>query len=413
MNRFIPPRRTIMTPGPVEADPRVLQAMSSPIVGQFDPAFTDLMNETMTLTRRLFHSDNHWAFPIDGTSRSGMEAVMVSLIEPGDRVLIPIYGRFGWLLTEIADRCGAEIITMETEWGSVFAPEDVIARIEEEQPKITAIVHGETSTGCLQPLEEIGRAVRSQGGLFLVDAVATIGGVAFHMDDWHVDAVVGGTQKCISGPSGSAPVCYNDRVERTLAPRRQVERGIRAEGDEDAASAPIRSNYFDLTQLQDYWSPRRLNHHTEATSMLYALYESLRVVHEEGLEARWDRHLLHERAIVEGIRAMGLDLYNDHANKLPVVTCILVPDGVEETPVRQMMLEEFGVEIAASFGPLQGLIWRIGAMGYSARKENVYHVLFAFEAALMAHGASIHPGAAVQAARRVYEDARTAAAAPS
>lgn len=409
MKAFIPPRRTIMTPGPVEADPRVLQALSNPIIGQFDPVFTDLMNETMTAVRRLFQSENHWAFPIDGTSRSGMEAVMTSLIEPGDKVVVPIFGRFGYLLTEIAERCGGDVYTLEKPWGSVFTAEEVQAKIAEVNPKITAIVHGETSTGCLQPLQEIGTYCRENNCLFIVDAVATIGGVDFRMDEWKVDAVVGGTQKCVSGPSGSAPICYNDRAEAVMQERKQVEKGIRDhQSDSGDHDRRIQSNYFDLTQLQDYWSPRRLNHHTEATSMLYALYESLRVVHEEGLENRFARHLLHEQAIVAGVQAMGLTIYNDHSSKLPVVTCVTIPPGVDDAGVRKMMLDEFGVEIASSFGPLQGKIWRIGAMGYSARKENVYHVLFALEAALIAHDVHIHRGEAVQAARRIYEMQSTA-----
>lgn len=403
MKAFIPPRRTIMTPGPVEADPRVLQALSNPIIGQFDPVFTDLMNETMTAVRGLFQSKSHWAFPVDGTSRSGMEAVLCSIIEPGDKVVVPIFGRFGYLLTEIAERCGGDVHTLEKPWGSVFSAEEVKEKIKEVNPKVVAIVHGETSTGCLQPLQEIGAFCREFGCLFAVDAVATIGGVDFQMDEWYVDAVVGGTQKCVSGPSGSSPICYNERAEAVMQERKQVEKGIRDQqsdvGDHDRR---IQSNYLDLTQLQDYWSPRRLNHHTEATSMLYALYESLRVVHEEGLPERFARHLLHEEAIIAGIRAMGLSIYNDHENKLPVVTCIDIPAGADDAGTRKMMLDEFGVEIASSFGPLQGKIWRIGAMGYSARKENVYHVLFALEASLTAQHVNLHRGEAVQAAREVY-----------
>jgi (S)-ureidoglycine---glyoxylate transaminase len=406
---FIPPRRTIMTPGPVEADPRVLQALSSPIVGQFDPVFTDLMNETMKLVRSLYRTDNQWAFTIDGTSRAGMEAIMVSLIEPGDKVLVPIYGRFGYLLAEIAGRCGGDVRTVEKDWNTVFEAEEIVRLIDEVDPVITAIVHGETSTGCIQPLEKIGAACREHGSLFLVDATATIGGVEFRMDDWNVDAVAGGTQKCISGPSGTSPISFNDRAAEKMEPRRQVELGIRSETDEDAEALPVRSNYFDLTQLQDYWSPRRLNHHTEATSMLYALYESLRIIAEEGLDERAFRHTLHEKALMAGVQAMGLEIYNNHAHKLPVVTCIRIPDGVDDEAVRLLMLEEFGVEIASSFGPLKGKIWRIGSMGYSARKENVYHVLFALEAALTSCGASIHHGRAVAAAMEIYKKSNSAA----
>ncbi|WP_018924036.1 pyridoxal-phosphate-dependent aminotransferase family protein [Salsuginibacillus kocurii] len=411
MKPFIPSQRTIMTPGPVEADPRVLRALSYPIVGQFDPEFTNLMNETMKGTRKLFQSNNHWAYPIDGTSRAGLEAVLSSVIEPGDELLIPIFGRFGYLLTEIAERCGGVVHNIECPWGQVFDPGDVIQAVERVQPTIVAMVHGETSTGCMQPLADIGQFCRKNGQLFIVDAVATIGGVDIPTDDWCIDAIIGGTQKCISGPSGMAPICYNERVEEKINTRKQVEKGIRDAGqDEDDHDRRIQSNYFDLTQLQDYWSPRRLNHHTEATSMLYALYESLRVIQEEGLQNRVYRHQLNEKALVAGLKAMGVSIYNDFAHKLPVVTCIEVPDHVEENSVRQMMLDEFGVEIASSFGPLKGKIWRIGTMGYSCRKENIYHVLFAFEAALVAHGVDIAHGEAVQAAREVFTTEQAEAA---
>ncbi len=214
-------KRTIMTPGPVEAEPRVLRAMSAPILGQFDPAFTEMMNETMAMLRKLFQTNNHWAYPIDGTSRSGLEAVLTSLIEPGDRVFVPIYGRFGHLLVEICERLEAEVHTIECEWGTVFSEDEVIAELKKVQPKILACVHGETSTGCLMPLEKIGRACRDEDVLFVVDAVATIGGVEFKVDDWFVDAAIGGTQKCLSVPSGMAPITYNSRAEAVINRRKK------------------------------------------------------------------------------------------------------------------------------------------------------------------------------------------------
>lgn len=397
------PLRTIMTPGPVEADPRVLRAMATPILGQFDPAFTQMMNETMDMIRQTFQTKNQWAFPIDGTSRSGLEAVLCSLIEPGDKVLVPIFGRFGHLLTEIAERQGAEIHLMECKWGEVFDQQAVIDEVKRVQPKILAIVHGETSTGCMQPLDQIGPACRELGVLTVVDAVASIGGVPVKVDEWQLDAVIGGTQKCISVPSGMAPITYNERVERILASRKKVERGVAQESDRRDVAHPIRSNYFDLSQLQDYWGPRRLNHHTEATSMLYALREGLRVLLEEGLEERFERHKLHEQALIAGIRGMGLELFNDFDWKLPVVTCIKIPAGVDGESVRSLLLNQFGIEIASSFGPLHGQIWRIGTMGYSCRKENVLFVLAALEAVLIRHKASIAIGKGVQEALDVYE----------
>lgn len=397
------PLRTIMTPGPVEADPRVLRAMTTPILGQFDPAFTQIMNETMDMLRQTFQTNNQWAFPVDGTSRSGIEAVLCSLIEPGDKVLVPIFGRFGHLLTEIAERSGAEVHLMECAWGEVFDQQAVIDEVKRVQPKILAIVHGETSTGCMQPLDAIGPACRELGVLTVVDAVASIGGAPVKVDEWQLDAVIGGTQKCISVPSGMAPVTYNERVERILQSRKRVERGVAQAGDRREVAHPIRSNYFDLSQLQDYWGPRRLNHHTEATSMLYALREGLRIILEEGLEARFERHRLHERALMAGLRGMGLTLFNDVAWKLPVVTCIRIPEGIDGESVRGMLLNLFGIEIASSFGPLHGQIWRIGTMGYSCRQENVLFVLAALEAVLIRHKAPIAIGRGVQEALDVYE----------
>ncbi|MFC5702166.1 pyridoxal-phosphate-dependent aminotransferase family protein [Cohnella faecalis] len=411
MNRiaeWAPTPRTILTPGPVEVDPRVLRAMSYPILGQFDPEFTALMNDTMDMLRQLFRTANRWAYPIDGTSRSGLEAVLVSLIEPGDKVLVPIFGRFGHLLHEIAERCGAEVVTIGKEWGSVFDPEEVIEAIRKEKPAIVAIVHGETSTGRVQPLADIGRACRELDALLVVDAVATIGGVPVETDDWHLDAVIGGNQKCLSVPAGNAPITYNERAERKIAKRKSVEKGLRvlgaSGGSELERSSAIRSNYFDLAMLQDYWSPLRLNHHTEMTSMLYGLREGVRLVLNEGLEARFARHRLQEKALVAGVEAMGLSLYGDPSCKLPVVTCVEIPDGLDGESVRSMLLDLFGVEIASSFGPLKGRIWRIGTMGYSASRRNVLHFLGAFEAVLLRHGFHLPAGSALQAALDVYAE---------
>jgi (S)-ureidoglycine-glyoxylate aminotransferase len=396
-----------MTPGPVEVEPRVLRAMATPILGQFDPEFTYIMNETMEMIRELFQTENHWAFPIDGTSRAGLEAVLGSMIEPGDKILIPIYGRFGHLLTEIAERYGAQIYNIETEWGTVFSPEEVIKEMDRVQPKIVALVHGETSTGCMQPLKEVGEACRERDIFFVVDAVATIGGVDVKVDEWKIDAAIGGTQKCLSVPSGLAPITFNSRVEALLLERKKIEQGLIEPGSKAIVQTrTIRSNYFDLSQLMDYWGPARLNHHTEATSMLYALREGLRIVLEEGLENRFERHNLNEAALVNGIHAMGLNLYGDPSCKMPVVTCIGIPEGIDGESVRSMLLNEFDIEIASSFGALKGKIWRIGSMGYSSRKKNVLHVLGALEAVLVYHGAEIQVGKAVSAALNTYMDAK-------
>ncbi|MDM5206173.1 pyridoxal-phosphate-dependent aminotransferase family protein [Cytobacillus kochii] len=403
-NSLNTPSRTIMTPGPVEVDPRVLRAMSTPILGQFDPAFTKLMNEVMEMIRQVFQTKNRWAFPVDGTSRAGNEALLASIIEPGDKVFVPIYGRFGHLLVEICERYGADVYSIQCPWGEVFDPDVVIAEMEKISPKVVAIVHGETSTGRMQPLEKIGKACREQDAILVVDAVASIGGVEVKTDEWFIDGLIGGTQKCLSVPAGMAPITFNERIEKLILERKKVEAGIATAEDEQyqRSRMAIASNYFDLAMLMDYWSPRRLNHHTEATSMVYALYEGLRLVLEEGLKPRFIRHLLHEKALVKGIQAMGLKLYGDSEHKLPCVTCIEIPAGVDGESVRKMLLKEFSIEIASSFGPLQGKIWRIGTMGYSCRKENVLAVLGGLEAVLIRHEVQVNRGEALQAAMDIY-----------
>ena len=300
-----PPPRRLMGPGPVDADPRVLRAMSMPLLGQFDPAFTEYMNEVMALYRQVFRTENRWTFLVDGTARAGIEAALVSVLAHGDRVLVPIFGRFGHLLCEVAARCGADVRTIETEWGTVFDPGQVAAAIREHRPALVAIVHGDTSTTMAQPLAEIGALCREHDTLLYVDATATVGGMDVRVDEWCVDILSTGLQKCLAGPPGSAPITFNERVEARVRARRHIERGIRPDGFEAAAGPVIRSNYFDLGMLMDYWNENRLNHHTEATSMLYAARECARIVLEEGLDARFERHARASRALVAGLDAMG------------------------------------------------------------------------------------------------------------
>lgn len=402
---LLPPPRMLMTPGPAEADPRVLRAMAAPLLGQFDPYFTGLMNETMELLRLVFQTQNHWAFVVDGTSRAGLEAVLVSLIEPGDRVLVPIIGRFGHLLTEIAERCGADVATLPCPWGTVVEPDALKAALQQHRPKLVAMVHGETSTGMMQPLEWAGALCREHGALLVVDAVATLGGVPVKVDEWGLDACIAGTQKCLGAPSGSAPVTFNDRAAALIERRRHVEQGLRGPQHRPGPGPRIRSNYFDLAMLMDYWSPVRINHHTEAGSMLYAVREALRCVAEEGLEARFARHRLHGEAVVAGVTAMGLELFGDRQHKMPQVTPVLIPEGVNGDQVRAMLLEDFGIEIATSFGPLHGKVWRIGTMGYSAQKRNVLLLLGALATCLRAQGFRADGAAAVDAALAVYRAA--------
>lgn len=394
------PPRTIMTPGPVEVYPLVLRAMATPILGQFDPAFLKIMDETKEMIKVPFGTKNEQAFAIDGTSRSGLEAALIALIEPGDKVLIPAYGRFAYLLGEICERAKADVVYQEKDWESVFDPQEIIRKIDEVNPKIVTMVHGETANGQMQPLKEIGQHCREKGIFFVVDTVATYGGVQIEVDAWNIDIAIAGTQKCVSVPSGLSLITYNNRVEEVLNARYQKELGL---GDDERNDNYISSNYLDLSQLQRYWGPERINHHTEATSMIYALHEGLRILIEDGLEASFERHLLNDRAIQAGVKAMGLEIFGDVTTKMPTVTPIYFPEGMTDgEPIRKTMLNDFGVEIASSFGDLKSKIWRIGNMGYSSRKDNVLHVLSALEGALLYHGAKINVGKAIPAALAEY-----------
>ena len=398
-----PPPRRLMGPGPVDVDPRVLRAMSLPLLGQFDPRFTGYMNEVMALYRQVFRTANRWTLLVDGTARAGIEAVLVSVLEPGDRVLVPVFGRFGHLLCEIARRCRAEVVAIETEWGTVFEPQRIEDAVKRHRPKLVALVQGDTSTTMAQPLDAVGRICREQGALVYVDATASVAGMPLETDAWQLDAVSAGLQKCLSGPPGIAPVTFNDRVEAIVRSRRHVEEGIRPDDYEAAAGGIIQSNYFDLSMLMDYWSESRLNHHTEATSMLYAARECARIVVEEGLENRFDRHVRASRAMTAGLAAMDLELFGDQAHKMPNVTGVHIPDGVSGDAVRAALLEDFGLEIGTSFGPLHGRIWRIGTMGYGCRRDNVMTCLAALEATLRRFGHASAPGAGVDAALATWD----------
>jgi len=396
-----PPQRLLMGPGPVNAHPRVLRAMSADLLGQFDPEFTAYMNETMALYRQVFMTANRWSFLVDGTARAGIEAALVSLIEPGATVLIVRSGRFGLLLTEIVERIGGIIESVDAEWGEVVPFVRIAEAARKVRPQVIACVHGDTSTTMAQPLEGLGDLCREIGAYSYVDATATLGGMAVETDRWGADVVTGGLQKCMGGPSGSAPITISDRAADVIAARKRVEAGIRRGDIADGQRARIGSNYFDLAMIMDYWSEKRLNHHTEATSMLYGARECARLVLEEGLEARFARHRAMGKAMVAGARAMGLQVFGKDEHRMSNVTGILIPDGIDGEKVRTRMREEFEIEIGSAFGPLQGKIWRIGAMGYNARKHKVLITLAALEAVLRAEGFKVRSGDAIEAAREV------------
>ena len=388
-----PPQRLLMGPGPVNAHPRVLRAMSADMLGQFDPEMTGYMEQVMALYRPIFGTENRWTLLVNGTARAGIEAALVSLVAPGDTMLVIDFGRFGLLLREIGERIGAKVEMLSVPWGETVPMDQIAAAIERTGPKVVACVHGDTSTTMAQPLEGLGDLCKAAGALSYVDATATIGGMETAADRWGVDIVTGGLQKCLGGPSGSAPITISDRAAEHIFARRHTEAGI-ARADLLNANGPrIGSNYFDLAMVMDYWSEKRLNHHTEATTMLYGARECARVALVEGLEARFARHAAAGRAVVAGARALGLAVFGDDRFRMTNVTGILIPDGVDGERVRRRMREDFEIEIGTSFGPLQGKVWRIGAMGYNAMKHKVLLTLGALDAVLRAEGFKAPAGA--------------------
>lgn len=397
-----PAPRLLMGPGPINADPRVLRAMSSQLLGQFDPQFRLMMRETMALYREVFETKNDWTFIVDGTARSGIETALVSAVEPGDRVLVCSFGRFGQLLSEIARRAGAEVKVVEIEWGTVFTPEQVEKEVKAFSPKLVTICQGDTSTTMCQPLEEIGKICHRHGALLQVDATASIAGTPLKTDAWEIDCVTAGLQKCLAGPSGAAPVTLSRAFAERIYRRRHIEEGVRPANYVPGEGRIISTNYFDLAMVMDYWSDSALNHHTEATTMLYGARECARIFVKEGHASVFRRHAQASTAMVAGLKAMNLKVFGDLAHKMPNVTGVYIPEGVNGDRARNAMLEDFNIEIGTSFGPLHGKIWRIGAMGYNARKDCVLATLAGLDAVLAAEGYKFSRGAGVDAARQAY-----------
>jgi len=398
ISQINPPQRLLMGPGPINADPRVLRAMSSQLIGQYDPAMTHYMNEVMALYRGVFRTQNQWTLLIDGTSRAGIEAILLSAIRPGDKVLVPVFGRFGHLLCEIARRCRAEVHTIEAPWGEVFTPDQIEDAIKTVRPRLLLTVLGDTSTTMLQPLEELGAICKKYGVLFYTDATASFAGNALETDAWGLDAVSAGMQKCLGGPSGTSPITLSPEMEAVIRKRKCVEEGIRTAAHQDGEDEMIWSNYFDLGMIMDYWGPERLNHHTEATSALFGARECARLILEEGLDQGIARHKLHGDAMLKGIQGMGLETFGDINHKMNNVLGVVIPEGINGDRVRKLMLEDFGIEIGTSFGPLHGKVWRIGTMGYNARKDCVMQTLSALESVLTYLGYKTPQGAAMQSA---------------
>jgi alanine-glyoxylate transaminase/serine-glyoxylate transaminase/serine-pyruvate transaminase len=315
-----------------------------------------------------------------------MEAALCNIIEPGDEVLVCINGIFGERMCDIVQRCGGELLRLDAEWGRAIDPEQVQGVLKDTRVKVVAIVHAETSTGILQPLEEISRIVREHGALLLVDTVTSLGGCPVKVDQWELDVVYSGTQKCLSCPPGLAPITFSPRAEKVLYGRQ----------------TKVQSWYLDMTMVSQYWGKERFYHHTAPISMCYALYEALRLVCEEGLQCRWQRHQLNHRALMAGLQAMGLKPFAQEGYRLPSLNAVCVPVGLDDTKVRRRLLQEYSMEIGGGLGKLKGQIWRIGLMGYNSTKKTVLVSLGALEAVLRAEGYALTPGAALAAAREVY-----------
>ena len=382
-----PPKRILMGPGPSDIHPRVLEAIGKDTVGHLDPFYLETMNEMQNMLRALMKTENPLTFAVSATGSAGMETAVVNSIEPGDNMLVCINGVFGNRMTDVAERAGANVSTIEKPWGEVFSVDDVVQGIEQSNPAVVGIVMAETSTGASQPIEDIAKAVRDAGALLLVDAVTSLGGMNVEVDNWGVDILYSGSQKCLSCPPGLAPVSFGPRAVEKLNNRKEK----------------VRSWYLDATMLASYWGEERVYHHTAPINMTYALYEALRVIHEEGLENCFKRHLDTHRALKAGLETLGIDYNADPNHQLPMLNAVKIPEGIDDSAVRSALLNEFGIEIGGGLGAFKGKVWRIGLMGYAARKENVVLFLSALEELLQRHNYQLEPGAAVDAANSIFQ----------
>jgi alanine-glyoxylate transaminase/serine-glyoxylate transaminase/serine-pyruvate transaminase len=382
-----PPVRTLMGPGPSDVAPSVLAALAAPTVGHLDPYFLQIMDEVQTMLRQVFQTENQMTMAISGTGSAGMETCVVNLLEPGDSAVICQNGVFGGRMADVAERVGANVTKLERPFGEVFSTEEIAAAVSQHKPKVVGIVHAETSTGALQPLEEISRVVHDAGALLLVDCVTSLGGLPVEIDSLSIDAAYSGTQKCLSCPPGLSPVTFSPKALEAM----------------DARKQKASSWYLDISMLRNYWGADRAYHHTAPINMNYALHQALRLVLAEGLEARFARHRLHHEALKSGLEAMGIgySVANpDHS--LPMLNSVLIPAGVDDAAVRKQLLNDFGIEIGGGLGPMKGRTWRIGLMGEAAKKSNVILFLGALEQCLSAQGQNSEPGAGVAAANKRY-----------
>jgi alanine-glyoxylate transaminase/serine-glyoxylate transaminase/serine-pyruvate transaminase len=381
-----PSARILMGPGPSDVHPRVLQAMAMPLLGHLDPEFVRLMNETQEMLRHVFQTENKLTLPVSATGSAGMEACVVNLIEPGDKMLVCVNGVFGQRMADVAGRAGAKVTTIERPWGQVFDPSEIADALNRARPKVVGIVHAETSTGAWQPMEELGKIAHDAGSLLLMDCVTSLGGVPVRLDAWGVDAAYSGTQKCLSCPPGLSPVSFSPRAVEAIKARK----------------SKVQSWYLDMTMVERYWGEERFYHHTAPITMNYALREALRLVCEEGLEARWQRHLANHRALKAGLAALGIAYAAAEGHQLPQLNTVHIPMGVDDLAVRRQLLAEFGIEIGGGLGDFKGKIWRIGLMGHTSRANNVLVFLAALEKCLAAQSVAFSAGAGVAAAANEF-----------
>jgi alanine-glyoxylate transaminase/serine-glyoxylate transaminase/serine-pyruvate transaminase len=384
IEQFNPPRRLLLGPGPSTVHPRVLRALGLPLIGHLDPAFLEMMDEIQGMLRRVFTTANRFTIALSGTGSAGMEAALVNFIEAGDAVVVGVNGTFGGRMADIVERSGGRAVRLERPWGGIIEPDAIEEALRRHAPvKAVALVHAETSTGALQPLEDAAAICRRHGALLIVDAVTSLGGHRVAVDDWGIDVCYSATQKCLSCPPGLAPLTLSDRAVEVLRRRPR----------------PCRSWYLDLAMIADYWAEsKRTYHHTAPISMLYGLREALRLVLEEGLDARFARHRRASRALLAGLETLGLAPLAEAGHRLATLNCVTLPPQVEDRTVRGALLAEHGIEIGGGLGPLQGKVWRIGLMGESASLEHVRAVLEALEAIFVGRGWTGRRGQALAAA---------------
>jgi alanine-glyoxylate transaminase/serine-glyoxylate transaminase/serine-pyruvate transaminase len=380
-----PGSRVLMGPGPSDVPARVLQAMSAPCIGHLDPYFLALMDETQQLLRFLFQTENELTIPVSGTGSAGMEACFVNLVEPGDEVVVCVNGVFGTRMTDIVGRLGAKLTRLDFEWGRAVDPEAVRSAIQGKAPKLVAVVHAETSTGVCTPLEDLSKIAHDAGALFLVDAVTSLAGMEVAVDTRGIDAAYSGTQKCLSCPPGLSPISLSPAALKAL----------------DSRKTPVVSWYLDMSMVRNYWGGDRKYHHTAPINMIYGLREALRIVAEEGLEARFARHRLNHLALVAGIEAMGLSMLVPEAERLPMLNTVRIPEGADDAKVRGSLLRQFGIEIGGGLGDLAGKVWRVGLMGHASSPRNVCLFLAALKTVLRDGGVKVGAGA-LEAAAQAY-----------